>query len=1008
MSKLLLLLLCFQSGDLLDAVNSERGGRHWIDQKPAPPKSPSEQQKTFRLESGSRIELVAAEPLVFDPVWIDFDHHGRMFVAEYTDYPIGPVDENGEPIPDARPLSRIVLLTDEDNDGTMDRRTVFADGLDFCHSFLPLQDGILAAAQTELIFLKDTDGDHIADVREVWFDGFTPAHPQMQIGCPRWGMDNRIYLTYAPGNVRCRRPGFESQEPVRLPRQDMYFDPQTMEFGPVSGLGQFGQAIDNYGHRFFCTNRNPVMMEVIPQGAVDQYSWVPGGRKHADVGPSGGDTKVFPLVDMKSNWLSHAGTHTSACGVTAYRGHLWDSDFQRSVFACEPVGHLVTRSILQAQDTSPVLTTRPAEPDRDFLAATDTWFRPGSLRTGPDGALYLADMYRMWVEHPKFLPPEIAARIDWRAGEDRGRIWRIVPKDYAVAPAVQSSTGNDQTAADRLLAQLQNPNGWQRDSARQRIVERQIDVAAQIIEQLRTTTDELVRLSLLSTLDGLKSFDLQQQIRELDPATQQAIRTNSLYAQSLNLPTLFQPADHAVKLGTNDDSAALPADSLYFLLLHRGPESSIEHVATAALQFGNDPWFAALIPKVCRDRAGQALLQISSRLQHAQDEPDAVLKPVAPSLIEQLGRAAGVTGEQSVIRESLAALQQFHDVQPDAAIAVLTGLGQGLKSRRTAPNDLSQLLTQMQDVTGSVHLASTILRQADQAALDSTRTAAERVAALELALTSDSDAAGRILPTLLQTPQPVAVADVVARHCLQNNESPLIAAVLDNWNRLPPATQQLAVSIMLTRPAHTQRLLAAMQQNVITPAVIDIDQRVRLLQHRDAAIREHATKLLGGVVSANRKAVADEYSEAISLAGDVEKGASVFRQTCSKCHKINGVGTDVGPDISDTRNRSRDALLYDILDPNRRVDPQFSAYIVVTDDGRSFNGLLVAENDDQITLRQPEGREQVIARAEIEELQATRKSLMPEGIEKDVTVQQMADLLAFLKNRSPAGVTQTN
>lgn len=1006
MSKLLLLLLCFQSGDLLDAVNSERGGRHWIDQKPAPPKSPSEQRKTFRLESGSRIELVAAEPLVFDPVWIDFDHHGRMFVAEYTDYPIGPVDENGEPIPDARPLSKIVLLTDEDNDGTMDRRTVFADGLNFCHSFLPLQDGILAAAQTELIFLKDTDGDHIADIREVWFDGFTPAHPQMQIGCPRWGMDNRIYLTYAPGNVRCRRPGFESQEPVRLPRQDMYFDPQTMDFGPVSGLGQFGQAIDNYGHRFFCTNRNPVMMEVIPQHAVDHYSWVPGGRKHADVGPSGGDTKVFPLVDMKSNWLSHAGTHTSACGVTAYRGHLWDSDFQRSVFACEPVGHLVTRSVLQAQDNSPVLTTRPAEPDRDFLAATDTWFRPGSLRTGPDGALYLADMYRMWVEHPKFLPPEIAARIDWRAGEDRGRIWRIVPENYAREPAVQSPPNDGPKETDRLFAQLQNSNGWQRDTARQRIVERQIDVAPQIIKQLRTTTDKLVRLSLLSTLNGLKSFNLQQQVSELDPATQQAIRTNSLYAQALNLPTLFQPAGEAVKLGTTDDSAGLPADSLYFLLLHRGPESSIEHVATAALKFGDDPWFAALIPKVSSDRAGQALLQISSRLQQTQAEPDAVLKPVVPSLIEQLARAAGVTGEQSVIRETLAALQQFHDVQPDAAIAVLTGLGQGLKSRRTAPNDLSQLLTEMQDVTGSVQLASTILQQADQAALDSTRTAAERVAALELALTSDSDAASRILPTLLQTPQPVAVADVVARHCLQNNDSPFVTAVLDSWNRLPPATQQLAVSIMLTRPAHTQRLLAAMQQNVISPAVIDIDQRVRLLQHRDAAIRDHATKLLGGVVSANRKAVADEYSKAISLAGDVEKGASVFRQTCSKCHKINGVGTDVGPDISDTRNRSRDALLYDILDPNRRVDPQFSAYIVVTDDGRSFNGLLVAENDEQITLRQPEGREQVIARAEIEELQATRKSLMPEGIEKDVTVQQMADLLAFLKNRSPAGVTQ--
>ncbi|MCP4509260.1 MAG: hypothetical protein GY826_23045, partial [Fuerstiella sp.] len=203
-----------QSENLLDAVNSERGGRHWIDQKPDPPKSPEDSRACFQIEPGSRIELVAAEPLVVDPVWIDFDQTGRMFVVEYSDYPIGPVKEDGTEDKDAPPLSKIVLLEDENGDGRMDKRTVFADHLTFCHSFMPLMGGLLAGAQTEIIFLKDTDGDNVADVREVWFDGFTPAHPQMQIGCPRWGMDNWIYLTYAPGNVRCRRPGFETEVPV--------------------------------------------------------------------------------------------------------------------------------------------------------------------------------------------------------------------------------------------------------------------------------------------------------------------------------------------------------------------------------------------------------------------------------------------------------------------------------------------------------------------------------------------------------------------------------------------------------------------------------------------------------------------------------------------------------------------------------------------------------------------------------------------------------------------------
>ena len=221
--------------------------------------------------------------------------------------------------------------------------------------------------------------------------------------------------------------------------------------------------------------------------------------------------------------------------------------------------------------------------------------------------------------------------------------------------------------------------------------------------------------------------------------------------------------------------------------------------------------------------------------------------------------------------------------------------------------------------------------------------------------------------------------------------------VLEHWNGLVPSARSTAIGLLMARTASTVKMLGSMQAGDIPSSVIDIDQRVRLLQHRDEQIRKLAGEVFGGVVSTNRKAVADEYQPALSLEASVERGAAVFEKTCSKCHKIDGNGHNVGPDISDTRNRSRDALLYDILDPNRRVDPQFSEYIVVTTDGRTFNGLLVSDTPDQIILRQPEGREQTIERSQIEEMQASSKSLMPEGVEKDVTVQQMADLLEFLK-----------
>ncbi len=179
-------------------IEANRGGRHWVDDETAPPKSPQETLKSLQVEPGVEVQLFAAEPLVVDPVAITFDQHGQMYAVEYGDYPIGP-PEGGDP------LSRIVMLEDTDHDGHADRRHVFADKLNFAHSAMAYDGGLLVGAQTEILFLKDTDGDHVADVREVLFDGFTPAHPQMQIGNPRWGLDNWVHLNYGPGKVTRHR-----------------------------------------------------------------------------------------------------------------------------------------------------------------------------------------------------------------------------------------------------------------------------------------------------------------------------------------------------------------------------------------------------------------------------------------------------------------------------------------------------------------------------------------------------------------------------------------------------------------------------------------------------------------------------------------------------------------------------------------------------------------------------------------------------------------------------------
>ncbi len=968
-------------GDLIKSIERQQGGRHWIDQPTEPPKSPEDSQACFQIEPGFRIELVAAEPIITDPVAIDFDHLGRMFVVEYTDYPVGPKD------PEAPPLSQVLLLEDVDRDGRMDQRTVFANHLKFCHSLMAFRDGILACTETQILYLADTDGDNVADIREVWFDGFTPAHPQMQIGCPRWGFDNWIYLTYAHGKVECRRPGFESKAPVEIPRVDFRFHPDTMQFEAISGAGQFGNTIDNFGHRFFSSNRNPIMTDVLSLELVSRNPFAGVSVGHTDVGPSGEKTQVFPLVAMKSNYLSHAGTHTSACGVTAYRGGQFGEESDRSVFVCEPVGHLITRSVIEPQGGT--VTARRARETADFLASTDTWFRPASLATGPDGALYVADMYRLWVEHPKFVPDDVAAKMDWRAGEDRGRVWRIVRDDAATVTRFSPPVSPDD--AVRLL---QDANGWRRMLGQRLIVENHRVEAEPALRALLVDIQSsgFTRLHALWTLDGLdllQPADLVIAAQDLDPTVRRDV-AKLIRARGPDNAELQHVA--AMLCGDSDGEVRMQA---ILALAAATPEARTAVLKTVPGCL-DDLWLqralliaapnlAADIAEVVVQHSGAAT-DVAGRAEFLKS---LALNVAARGEIAQLRKAAKLIGES---KESGLWWQT----------ALVIGLADGLPRCQNAdvPKSLAALLqSPPEDLKESLQTAANVVQLAAETAVDPQRSDADRIAAMGLMSHLPPQALTSALQTLLQPGESTDCQQAAIDAARRSGRAELAEIVLSHWEQLKPQTRSTALDLLLLRKESVASLLGQMAAGVISSSVVSIDQRLILLKHPDETIRTTAIQLFGGTVSANRKEVADQYAKALEMTGDVVRGAAVFGKTCSKCHRIGGVGHNVGPDISDTRARARDALLYDILDPNRRVDPQFTEYIVVTTDGRLFNGLMIAESTDSVTLRQPEGREQMILRTEIEELKTTNKSLMPEGVERDVSVEQMADVLEFLKGR---------
>lgn len=960
--------------DTVATIESTRGGRHWVEQKTPPSRSPEESLKAIVMEPGYRVELVAAEPVVMDPVAIAFDAAGRMFVVEYGDYPIGPDD------PDSPPLSRIVLLEDTDGDGRMDKRHVFAEHLNFAHSLMPYRDGLLVGAQTELLFLKDTTGDNRADVRETLYSGFVPAHPQMQIGNPRWGLDNWIYCNYAVGEIT----GSQTGEKITVPRGEFKFNPLTGQFGPASGVGQFGNTIDRWGRRFFASNRNPVMTEHLPWEVAKRNPYYPLPTTHYDVSPSGDNSLVFPLIEMKSNYLSHNGTHTAACGVTAYLGPLGDTSYHNSVFVCEPIGHLVTRTIVKNQGAK--LTSQRARAKADFFVATDPWVRPASLATGPDGGLYLADMYRLWVEHPKFLPEEVAAQLDWRAGDDLGRIWRIVPDDEKLEPYNPPSEPSD------LVRQLQSTSPWQRFTAQRLIVEGQLTSLASPLREILTSHDQPgPRLHALWTLDGLGQLtekDVQAALADQAPQVRaDGVRLTSRFMQQR--PELADDVSH---LGTDPD-ASVRLQVAIVLGTHSSAQSRETRLRIALKDYADPVISKALLTATVGH--GELVAALLKQPEFA----DRTSETQATDFVRELATIVGTAGEDTELAQLLSLFEQDPTIDWRWHGVLIEGLATGLERHRgeLGRMSLAKLLSSppesLAKFTPSVQA---VLDQASERALDSKLPRGEREAAIPLLRHRPFAEVEEVYATLRDIQQPEGIQRAMIDTMLRHNLIAGSQIALNGWSDLRPKVQGEALVRMLRHGQTTANVLSAMEKGEVSPAQVGLEDRLRLLRHGTAEVRELAGKLFGGAVSADREKVVRDYQAALSGSGSVESGKKIFAQSCAKCHRLDGEGHEVGPDLSDARNRSKDALLFDILDPSRKVDPQYTEYLVATDDGRTISGLLVSEDDLGLVLKQPEGKQETVPRDRIEAMKASPKSLMPEGVEKEINVQQMVDLLEYL------------
>jgi putative membrane-bound dehydrogenase-like protein len=942
---------------------------------PSPlPKSPADSLAAIRVAPGFTVELVASEPLTMDPVAFEWGADGKLWVLEMGDYPLG-VDGQG------KPGGVVRFLEDTNGDGRYDKSTVFLDDLAFPSGMMPWRKGVLGAAAPDLFYAEDTDGDGKADKREVLFTGFTLGNQQHRINGFELGLDN--WLHAANGDSGGKITSVRTGQSVDLGARDLRFRPDDGALELQPGRTQYGRHRDDWGNWFGGNNSTWAWHYYLPEHYLTRNPQlaVKEARRTLATYPDAG--RVFPIsaTMRRFNWPGKINALTSGCSVAPYRDELFGETFARSLFICEPVNNLVHQEVLQSDGVT-FTSRRPAgEETREFLASADNWSRFDFARTGPDGALYIADMYRLVIEHPEWIPAEQQKRIDLRAGHDKGRIYRVFPTGAKLRPIPHL----DRLDSAALVAAMDSPNGWQRDTAQRLLLHAGGSEAVTPLGSLAVASARpQTRLQALCTLDGLGGMSAEMllpALRDPHPAVrEQAVR--------LSEPFLGKaPALDAAVLWLADD-----------------PDIRVRYQLAFSLGEWSDPRAGRALTHIALRDAGNAEVQtavMSSAARHVGGILDTLLAEATaepPSvLVEPLVSLAVSMNKQAALTRTLERVAQ----RPGSGFAAwqfaaVAGLLDGLARAKTSLDQFGKAA--QPDLRAALAGTDALFAEAPGVALSPSAPEAARLATIRLLGRGPRNASGDVarLGELLRPSESAAVHAAVFA-ALERVEGASAAEVLTaRWNTLSPSLRLDALNLLFRKPASTAALLTALEQGKLPPAQIDTAHQEKLLTHADAAIRERATKLFSAT-NADRAKVVKEYAAVAELSGNAEKGAALFQQHCAICHRLRGVGSEVGPDLGMLADKPAGHFLEAIFDPNKAVESRYLSFTLVTKSNRTLAGIITAETPTSVVIRSPGGGEETVLRSDVQSLTGSAISLMPEGFEKILQPQDIADVIAFIR-----------
>jgi putative membrane-bound dehydrogenase-like protein len=940
---------------------------------------------TFKIADGFRIEQVASEPTVVDPIAMAFDENGRLFVVEMRGYS----EDDGEN------LGRIRLLEDTDGDGRFETSTIYAEGLSWPTALTCYDGGLFVGAAPDIYYFKDTTGDRRADVKKTVFTGFRRSNVQGLINTFKWGLDNRIHGATSSSGAEVTSVAAPELASVNLRGRDFAIEPRTMTMVPTSGGGQHGLSFNRWGDKFVCSNSNHAQHVRFEDRYVarNPYFAAPGPRSSiAADGPQADVFRTSPIEPWRivrtrlrvkgivkgpvEGGGTPAGYFTGATGITIFRGNAWPSDFLGMAIVGDVGSNLVHRKRLEADGASYV--ARRVDEKSELLTSTDIWFRPAQFANAPDGALYIADMYRETIEHPKSLPPVIKKHLDLTSGRDRGRIYRIVGKDFKQPPLPR--LGDASTAT--LVAMLGHPNGWHRETASRLLYERQDHSAIPLLETLVESGETpLARLHALHALDGLDSLGAEAVLRGLRDKHPR-VREHAIRLSEGIAGKSAQVRERLYSM-VNDDSFRVRLQLAFTLGELSGPRRN-RALATLAKRDSSDSLMQIAVMSSLAEGAGDVLANL------AQD-PSAMQNKSTRTLIALL---ATQIGKQQRDDDVAAVLSLLRSLPKEETVAIQT-IVRGLAAKKG-----SELSKQLAAVTGgqAERLMKELLSAATKTAANSKAKPTARVAAIQRLRLGELDGNESLFEDLLTPAEPTDVQAAVVS-TLATFQAPDVATILvDRWRGLSPSVRRRAGDVLFSREAWIPRLLTAVEEGDISMGDLEPTRMKLLASHRNAGIKQRAKKLLASTQSSDRDTILTDYRSSLKLAGNATRGKAHFKKVCSTCHQLEGVGHAIAPNLAAMRNRGPEAILSNVLIPNREVNPQYLNYALITTDGRALTGMIAAETATSVTLKRADNVTDTILRIEIDELQSTGVSLMPEGLEKQVDKQAMADLIAYIQS----------